>query len=451
MQCAQLRNWTLAGLCCCFLTGAVLRASGDQAADLPPSTNTVGSATRPPDAVSEERATDSNGAQSEAMEEMGTSADQIGTSLEEKLEVKHAVFGSLLGGPVHETWTNSQVWLDAKLGLRVGAFYNSLVQYASEAIGDSLASSGEFQLKGRLRLWGKESGNLGFVDLQVRHRHRYSDIPPSSLGQSIGSLWPTVRGFNDAGWQVPDFYFEQYLFERRFGFRGGQTRIDNLFDSHALRSARLFFLNRAFSDNPAVAFPSFGPGGVVYVRPFDEIDIMFGIQDADARELESVGDSLFRRDNFFTAAQVGWRRKWPSSDETLVQAMYWHTDGTSDSQTPSGNGVSILAQHRFREQTTLFARYSHSASEATLAEQVVASGVGWSPPVRADDLAGFAFAWGRPSRDSFRDQYVTELFYRLQVTPEFQLTPDLQFILFPSQNPGDDFIAVFGMRARLAF
>ena len=66
-------------------------------------------------------------------------------------------------------------------------------------------------------------------------------------------------------------------------------------------------------------------------------------------------------------------------------------------------------------------------------------------------LVGFAFAWGRPSVGRLRDQYVTELFFRLQVTLEFQLTPDLQFIVFPSQNPRDDFIAVFGMRARLAF
>ena len=147
---------------------------------------------------------------------------------------------------------------------------------------------------------------------------------------------------------------------------------------------------------------------MVYVRPFDEIDILVGIQDADARELESVGDSIFCRDNFFTAAQVRWRKEWSSGDETLVQAIYWHTDGTSDSQTPSGDGVSVLAQHKFTRSTTAFVRYSHSASAATLAQQMIASGAGWAPPSRVDDLAGFAFAWGRPSRGSFRDQYVAE-------------------------------------------
>jgi len=389
--------------------------------------------------------------QGEKMEEMGTSADQVGQALEETLEEKKALFGSLGTERGRQGWTNFQHRLDEKLGLRLGVFYNSLVQYATEATGDPLASSGEFQMKGRLRLWGRDSGNLGFVDLQIRNRHRYSDIPPSVLGQSIGSLWPTVRGFNNSGWQVPDFYYEQYLLDQRFAFRAGQTRIDNLFDSHALRSARLFFLNSAFSDNPAVAFPSFGPGLAVNVRPFDELEIMLGIQDSDARELEGVADSIFRRDNFFTAAQVAWTRKWEVRGETMVQAMYWHTDGTSDSQTPSGNGISALVQHRFTDRTTAFARYSYSASAATLAEQMISSGMGWTPPRRTDDLAGGAFAWGRPSNGRLRDQYVAELFYRLQVTPEFQLTPDLQFILDPSRNPQDDFIVVFGMRARLAF
>jgi porin len=440
-----------AGLWGCLCTGLSLTASSEPPLALTESTNGVESAFPRPDAVSGESQAASPGEDPKARQEIGTSVDQIGASLDDTLEDKKSVFGSLVTGPVREAWTDSQRWLDEKLGLRLGVFYNSLVQYASEAPGDQLASAGEFQVKGRLRLWGKESGNLGFVDLQIRNRHRYGDIPPSSLGQGIGSLWPTVRGFNNAGWQVPDFYFEQYLLDRRFGFRGGQTRIDNLFDSHALRSARLFFLNSAFSDNPAVAFPSFGPGAVVELRPSREISIMAGIQDADARELESVGDSIFRRDNFFVAAQVAWKRRWQSGDETLVQAMYWHTDGTSDSQTPSGDGVSALLQHQFKKHTTAFVRYSHSVSAATLAEQMVAAGVGWTPPGRADDLAGVAFAWGRPSMGRLRDQYVTELLYRLQVTPEFQLTPDLQFVLFPSQNPQNDFVVVLGLRARLAF
>jgi porin len=50
-----------------------------------------------------------------------------------------------------------------------------------------------------------------------------------------------------------------------------------------------------------------------------------------------------------------------------------------------------------------------------------------------------------------RDQYAVELFYRLQLSSSFELTPDIQFMIDPSLNPAHDFIAVFGARARLSF
>lgn len=69
----------------------------------------------------------------------------------------------------------------------------------------------------------------------------------------------------------------------------------------------------------------------------------------------------------------------------------------------------------------------------------------------SDDVMGLALAWGRPSVDGVRDQYVFEAFHRLQLTPELQIAPDLQFILDPSLNPSEDLIVVLGMRVRFAF
>ena len=46
--------------------------------------------------------------------------------------------------------------------------------------------------------------------------------------------------------------------------------------------------------------------------------------------------------------------------------------------------------------------------------------------------------------------YALELFYRLNLTKQFTITPDIQFIKDPALNPTEDSIWVLGFRARLA-
>ncbi len=62
----------------------------------------------------------------------------------------------------------------------------------------------------------------------------------------------------------------------------------------------------------------------------------------------------------------------------------------------------------------------------------------------------------RPNKDTYRpldldSQWSAEAFYRIQVSPNFALTPDIQLLIDPALNPTDEFIAVFGLRGRLAF
>ena len=72
-----------------------------------------------------------------------------------------------------------------------------------------------------------------------------------------------------------------------------------------------------------------------------------------------------------------------------------------------------------------------------------------------DDISflGFGFNWGQPNEDAFGqtldDQYTFELFGRLQVTQNFQVTPDIQLFINPALNPEANQSWVFGLRARL--
>ena len=166
--------------------------------------------------------------------------DDAPDSVEETLRDGATLYEAVIGsGPVeraHRKWIEAMDKLDKRFGLRLSFDYNALVQYASESLGEDLGSAGEIRGTLRWRPWGRDGVNPANVVFQGWHRHGYSDIPPSALGNSIGSLWPTTRGFNDRGWAVNSFFYEQYLADAHVAFRGGWTRVDSMLDVHAMRA-----------------------------------------------------------------------------------------------------------------------------------------------------------------------------------------------------------------------
>ncbi|MDW4551497.1 carbohydrate porin, partial [Defluviimonas sp. D31] len=56
-----------------------------------------------------------------------------------------------------------------------------------------------------------------------------------------------------------------------------------------------------------------------------------------------------------------------------------------------------------------------------------------------------------PGLTSSRDQYTVEAFYRYDVTDFLQITPQLQYVANPANDPTTDSILVLGLRLRVAF
>jgi len=70
---------------------------------------------------------------------------------------------------------------------------------------------------------------------------------------------------------------------------------------------------------------------------------------------------------------------------------------------------------------------------------------------RNSDSIGVAASWGQPANRSLRDQYVLEGYYRIQLTPDTHITPDLQLILDPSLTTLFDSVIIGGLRVRTIF
>ena len=72
---------------------------------------------------------------------------------------------------------------------------------------------------------------------------------------------------------------------------------------------------------------------------------------------------------------------------------------------------------------------------------------------RSDQL-GVGLGWARPNDEVYgpaNDQYTVEVYYRLKLLQNLDVTPDLQVLVDPVQNPDQAVIAVFGLRARVKF
>ena len=99
-----------------------------------------------------------------------------------------------------------------------------------------------------------------------------------------------------------------------------------------------------------------------------------------------------------------------------------------------------------------FLRGGYAKNGGALWEGTVSTGLGYR--TTQSDLLGLGLNWSRPSESSFgpdlSDQYTLEVFYRIQLSENFAITPDVQIIIDPALNPEQDSIWVLGLRARLA-
>jgi porin len=322
---------------------------------------------------------------------------------------------------------------------------------ADTQAGDWGSASGDFDFYGRWHVWGKNSGNVGTIGFNLRNRHAYTDTPPSHLGRHVGSLWPVTGGFSDAGFDVTQAYLDQYFLDQNLQFRVGLIFLDQHFDTYSYRSAKLFFLNSAFSDNPGVAFPNYSVGFATLVKPSPDWYIITGSGDSQERKLEEGLTSVFRNDKLFSGLEVGWRPVEGKLKGHSLALFGWYVPGDSVRDVPDGDGLALTYEWQPEKPYGAFVRYSFSGSSATPVRHLGTAGIVWTEPFnRRLDRLGLAWGWGTPSDTDQDGQGVLEVFYRWQLTPLWQITPDLQMLVTPTYNEDHPLILIFGVRARLA-
>lgn len=337
-----------------------------------------------------------------------------------------------------------------RIGLDSGVTYHALGMAA--LLGDDVpsAAGGDLTLQGILapgRNWREDPLQLRF---RLRHRHGLGDPAPSGLDEEIGTLWGVTDGFNDAGFEVPDFYFRHRFARSGIELRYGQMTIDSQLDSHALDGAKQSFLNQAFSSNPAVAFPRFGAGFSLAREFRNGFDLTFGTTNLQGTD---DGDQLefdFDSSDLFSAIQLGYDFKACKQRDSRLQLLLWHSDAVSSANRPDGQGASFTFEQELAgDALRAFARVAWSRGGAADVDALVAGGMAWRHG--ENNLLGVAAGCGVGSGSGHPVQAVIELFYRWQPREGLHITPDFQILAGEDFNdsPGLRFLA--GIRTGFEF
>jgi len=357
------------------------------------------------------------------------------------------------GGPIAlaaQAWAPVADRLRNRTGLRLAFAYTALYQNANRGTSPTEAASGDVDIIGTWQPRGE--GPPRRLAFMVEGRHRIGEITPSQMGGQIGSLLPTVGGFNVQDPAVVQLYWEQLLRGNRLGYRVGKQDVGFAFDSYRYRSTNFFFLNPALQGNQSVAYPANGfAAGFQYV-PATPVYLLLGAANANSRRTQMSLDSLVDEWELFTAAELGVEPDFGPWGQGRYHVTLWDSDPASQLGRPAGQGFALTAQHETRDGWVPFLRYGESDGRASRVKRNLAIGLGAEFSFGRDsDVAALAFAWSEPHAGGGADQYVVEFFYRWQLTPYVQLTPDLQLISGTGRPEEDEVTGLFSLRFRASF
>jgi len=335
-------------------------------------------------------------------------------------------------------------------GLAFGLDYNALYQRASESPGEERAAGGVLRVFGSWTAIGDSQGDAGSLVFKLENRHDLgTEIAPGRLASEVGYVGVTGLGFSDFGWGVTNLYWQQIVAGNRFAFLAGVLDATDYLNVYGLVSPWTSFSNMAFSTLPTIAVPDQGLGVYARMALTEHVYVLGSLNDANGTPTQAGFDTFFDTREYFSAIETGWVGSYAERDDRHVKLTAWHVDEREEAGTPDGWGLAASADTRI-DAWTPFVRAGYSDGDAALWEAGVSTGLGYHLRDSAD-LVGLGLSWSRPTGSGLDDQYTGELFYRVQLTTHLTITPDVQILLDPAQAPDEDVIAIFGLRARVAF
>ncbi|MCW2308004.1 carbohydrate porin [Rhodobium gokarnense] len=364
----------------------------------------------------------------------------------------------LLDRNVLQEWEAWKAAVTEKTGLSFGADYTIVGFGANTSLGDRTAVSGIARIYGSWALFNRGAANTGSIEFKGENRHSFTDTPPQLLGLAAGYVGVTQPVFSDQRFRTTTLYWKQRFLEDRAVARLGLVDVKEYFDVFALGSPWSGFQNLVFSTgaNTIAILPDGAFGGMAGGYLTDHIYSAVGIADASADPTSAFQsfETFFSDFDTFKTFEIGLTGGGKLLFVDNAHISFWHMDDIARTGAPGGWGVIGSASKLIDGKWLAFLRGGWAHEGGGLYEASVSTGFGYMP-TPAGNLLGVGVNWGRPNRHTLKaaldDQWTGEVFYRVQVSENFQVTPSVQLLGDPALNPDKDLIALFGLRSRVTF
>jgi hypothetical protein len=376
------------------------------------------------------------------------------------------------------TW---KAGIQQRTGITFGGSYGVLWQsFSNSRFGEKNSVGHKFTFNASKALLNAGKPNALTFDIAIEDRRPLgTNQPPLFAGILAGAGLPTAATWGDFNIGVTQFYIRQTVAGGRFQYTIGKIFAPNFVDAYPFFDDNRQFLNLAFSTSPTIAVPLRGFGFVGAAYPGSgNAYVKAGMFTANSDDTGVTVGDFFSKNEHFYFVEVGQsqfaRRPIPihargPMDANNMHLTFWYRDALALRPDlspllrprPEAYGVAFSINQMIGSNYMWFLR--GGVGTGGFAKANVTGGFGYRPPSRTADLFGIGIGWSDPDIPEINvplpvplptelpSQTVGEVFYRFALTPAFAVTPDFQLILNPSLDPSRDTLAVFSLRARLAF
>lgn len=350
-------------------------------------------------------------------------------------------------------WKNG---LKTRHGFATGTSLLMLYQRASESLSDDRNGAGLiFRWQGSWDLVGRDTGHQGGLRWRLENRSNMSSQAPAELGGATGAaaLNPGFGYASEFDWDLSVVNWTQGFAENRLGVAVGRLDFAAYLDAFAFQTFSRGFLNRSFLVNPTIGTTGVGAlGAVAKGMLTDQLWIGGGLYDGNAASGKFDWDTI-EEGELLAHAEIGWAPSFARRAKDRVQLTWWHKDRREQAGVPSGSGWAFSGSWEVREGLLTFLRAGHSDGGAGVAAEDAIS-LGMEAALASGSVLSLGAGWAKPNRRTYgpgmRDEYVIETSFKVQVTRNFSLLPNLQLLVDPANNPEEDRVVVLGLRAGIS-
>ena len=140
------------------------------------------------------------------------------------------------------------------------------------------------------------------------------------------------------------------------------------------------------------------------------------------------------------------------SGEGIYRITGYYTDsiGSGLDQQPSGWGVAISLDQDFGKRIGAFARYTYADEDWRQFKQRFGMGMQYRHPFGfKHDRIGLAAWWAEATDDSLNDEAGVEAFWKLQLAPNFEVSPHIQLISNTQDTAENEPVVIGSFRLRV--